>query len=149
MSSKWIMNAGMGLALSVMLASGGAMAQDKTSDEPTLDKQSGDQTNAQENAHETDVQSKGAPKLARECRDLAVQKDDDGKEFDGNSIYDSNAKDYKASELEKGDTFELLVDLLGEGNAKYNLTCHVDAQGNLSYESMEKTSKVKSNPGGA
>ncbi|WP_110656715.1 hypothetical protein [Salinicola halimionae] len=149
MSSKWMMNAGMGLALSAMLVAGGAMAQDKTSDQPETDKQSGSQTEDQQGAHETETQEKGAPKLAKECLDLALKQDEDREEFRGNSIYENNAKDYDAGELEKGDTFELLVDLLGEGNAKYNLTCQVDADGNMTYEDMEKTSSVKSNPGGA
>ena len=141
---KRMKNAGLGLALGALLFGGGAMAQDKTSDQPNLDKQSGDQTNEQEDARETAVQQKGAPKLAQECRDLAVQKDEQSEEIDGKSIYETNAKNYK-----QGEEFELLVDLLGEGNAKYNLTCKIDADGNMSYEGMEKTSTVKSSPGGA
>ena len=144
MSMKRMKNAGLGLALGALLFGGGAMAQDKTSDQPNLDKQSGDQTNEQEDARETAVQQKGAPKLAQECRDLAVQKDEQSEEIDGKSIYETNAKNYK-----QGEEFELLVDLLGEGNAKYNLTCKIDADGNMSYEGMEKTSTVKSSPGGA
>ncbi|MED5501641.1 MAG: hypothetical protein VX950_12425 [Pseudomonadota bacterium] len=141
---KGTMNTGLGLVLGAMLFGGVAMAQDKTSDQPNLDKQSGDQTNEQEDARETAVQQKGAPKLAQECRDLAVQKDEQSEEIDGKSIYETNAKNYK-----QGEEFELLVDLLGEGNAKYNLTCKIDADGNMSYEGMEKTSTVKSSPGGA
>jgi len=141
---KRMKNAGLGLALGALLFGGVAMAQDKTSDQPNLDKQSGDQTNEQEDARETAVQQKGAPKLAQECRDLAVQKDEQSEEIDGKSIYETNAKNYK-----QGEEFELLVDLLGEGNAKYNLTCKIDADGNMSYEGMEKTSTVKSSPGGA
>lgn len=141
---KGTMNTSMGLVLGAMLFGGVAMAQDKTSDQPNLDKQSGDQTNEQEDARETAVQQKGAPKLAQECRDLAVQKDEQSEEIDGKSIYETNAKNYK-----QGEEFELLVDLLGEGNAKYNLTCKIDADGNMSYEGMEKTSTVKSSPGGA
>lgn len=144
MSMKGTMNTGLALALGALLFGGVAMAQDKTSDQPNLDKQSGDQTNEQEDARETAVQQKGVPKLAQECRDLAVQKDEQSEEIDGKSIYETNAKDYK-----QGEEFELLVDLLGEGNAKYNLTCKIDAEGNMSYEGMEKSSKVKSNPGGA
>ena len=144
MSMKRMKNAGLGLALGALLFGGGAMAQDKTSDQPNLDKQSGDQTNEQEDARETAVQQKGAPKLAQECRDLAVQKDEQSEEIDGKSIYETNAKNYK-----QGEEFELLVDLLGEGNAKYNLTCKIDADGNMSYEGMEKSSTVKSSPGGA
>ncbi|CAO1660385.1 hypothetical protein R5R73_03355 [Salinicola sp. LHM] len=144
MSMKGTMNTGLGLVLGAMLFGGVAMAQDKTSDQPNLDKQSGDQTNEQEDARETAVQQKGAPKLAQECRDLAVQKDEQSEEIDGKSIYETNAKNYK-----QGEEFELLVDLLGEGNAKYNLTCKIDADGNMSYEGMEKTSTVKSSPGGA
>ena len=141
---KGTMNTGLGLVLGAMLFGGVAMAQDKTSDQPNLDKQSGDQTNEQEDARETAVQQKGAPKLAQECRDLAVQKDEQSEEIDGKSIYETNAKNYK-----QGEEFELLVDLLGEGNAKYNLTCKIDADGNMSYEGMEKSSTVKSSPGGA
>ena len=141
---KRMKNAGLGLALGALLFGGVAMAQDKTSDQPNLDKQSGDQTNEQEDARETAVQQKGAPKLAQECRDLAVQKDEQSEEIDGKSIYETNAKNYK-----QGEEFELLVDLLGEGNAKYNLTCKIDADGNMSYEGMEKSSTVKSSPGGA
>lgn len=144
MSMKGTMNTGLALALGALLFGGVAMAQDKTSDQPNLDKQSGDQTNEQEDARETAVQQKGVPKLAQECRDLAVQKDEQSEEIDGKSIYETNAKDYK-----QGEEFELFVDLLGEGNAKYNLTCKIDADGNMSYEGMEKSSKVKSNPGGA
>ncbi|MEG3114465.1 hypothetical protein R3F72_04885 [Salinicola sp. 4072] len=144
MSMKGTMNTGLGLVLGAMLFGGVAMAQDKTSDQPNLDKQSGDQTNEQEDARETAVQQKGAPKLAQECRDLAVQKDEQSEEIDGKSIYETNAKNYK-----QGEEFELLVDLLGEGNAKYNLTCKIDADGNMSYEGMEKSSTVKSSPGGA
>ena len=73
-----------------------------------------------------------------------MQKDEQSEEIDGKSIYETNAKNYK-----QGEEFELLVDLLGEGNAKYNLTCKIDADGNMSYEGMEKTSTVKSSPGGA
>ena len=141
---KRMKNAGLGLALGALLFGGGAMAQDKTSDQPNLDKQSGDQTSEQEDARETGVQKEGVPKLAQECRDLAVQKDEQSEEIDGKSIYETNAKNYK-----QGEEFELLVDLLGAGNAKYNLTCKIDADGNMSYEGMEKTATVKSSPGGA
>ena len=144
MSMKRMKNAGLGLALGALLFGGGAMAQDKTSDQPNLDKQSGDQTSEQEDARETGVQKEGVPKLAQECRDLAVQKDEQSEEIDGKSIYETNAKNYK-----QGEEFELLVDLLGAGNAKYNLTCKIDADGNMSYEGMEKSSTVKSSPGGA
>jgi hypothetical protein len=139
----------MSLALSAMLAAGGAMAQDKTSDQPETDKQSGSQTEDQQGAHETETQAKGAPKLAKECLDLALKQDENSEEFRGNSIYGNNAKDYDADEKAKDESFDLLVDLLGEGNAKYNLTCEIDADGNMTYKGMEKSSSVKSNPGGA
>jgi|GEM_PF-1798718 len=145
MSSKWMMNVGMGLALSAMLVAGGAMAQE-LDEQGEVNKQSGSQVDEQQPAHETDVQAEGAPKLAKECLDLALKKDADSEEFRGNSIYETNAKDYDADEQEKNESFELLVDLLGEGNAKYNLTCKIDADGNMSYEGMEKSSTVKSSP---
>ena len=67
MSMKGTMNTGLGLVLGAMLFGGVAMAQDKTSDQPNLDKQSGDQTSEQEDARETGVQKEGVPKLAQEC----------------------------------------------------------------------------------
>lgn len=148
MSSKWMVNAGFGLALSTMLFAGGAMAQDKTSDVPNIDKPAGSQTNAQGAASETEVQTEGAPPKALECQKLAVAQSD-GEDLEGYNLYETNAKDYDASELEDGDTFELKIDLLAGGNAMYNVVCQVDAEGKVSYESVEKTSTVKSNPGGA
>lgn len=138
MSSKW-MNAGLVLALSTLLFAGGAVAQDKTSDQPNVEKQEGAQTNEQEAAHETETQSEGAPALAKQCQDLALQEDDAAEKMEGLSIYETNASDYQ-----EGETYELTVDLLGEGNAKYNLTCQVDADGNMTYEGMGKSTSVKS-----
>ncbi|WP_110597964.1 hypothetical protein [Salinicola lusitanus] len=144
MATQWMRNAGLGLVLSTAMFAGGAVAQDKTSDQPNVNKQEGAQTNEQEPAHETETQAEGAPKLAKDCLDLALQKDEGSEKFRGNSIYENNAKDYDADELEQGDTFELRVDLLGEGNAKYNLTCQIDADGNMTYEGMGKSTSVKS-----
>ncbi len=144
MLPKRMMSAGMGLALGAMMITGSALAQDKMSDQPEVNKQSGAQIDEQEGAHETDVQAQGAPRLAKACRDLAVQKEDHSEEIDGKSIYETNAKDY-----EQGEEFELLVDLLGRGNAMYNLTCQIDADGNMTYDGMKKTSTAKSAPGGA
>ncbi|OLO06191.1 hypothetical protein [Salinicola socius] len=140
MSTKW-MNAG--LALGAMLIAGSAVAQELDG-QGDKDKSSGSQVGEQQGAHETETQAEGAPKLARECLDLALQEDEGSETFRGNSIYENNAKEYDAEELEKGDTFELLVDLLGEGNAKYNLTCEIDADGNMTYKGMGESTSVKS-----
>jgi len=140
MLPKRMMSAGMGLALSMMLIAGNTMAQE-LDEQGDPDKSSGSQVDEQERAHETDAQTQGAPKLAKECRDLALKKEDNAEEMEGLSIYGTNAKDYQ-----KGEKYELLVDLLGEGNAKYNLTCQIDAEGNLSYDGMDKSSTVKSSP---
>lgn len=137
MSPKGRMNSGIGLTLGVMLMTGSVMAQE-------LDQSQQQGVDEQQQAHETDVQAQGAPQLAKECLDLALQKEDQAGEIKGKSIYETNAKDYK-----QGEEFELLVDLLGRGNSMYNLTCQIDADGNMTYESTEKSSTAKSSPGGA
>ncbi|MDH4574405.1 hypothetical protein CUR86_19625 [Salinicola acroporae] len=65
MATQWMRNAGLGLVLSTAMFAGGAVAQDKTSDQPNVNKQEGAQTNEQEPAHETETQAEGAPNSPR------------------------------------------------------------------------------------
>ncbi|WP_129591346.1 hypothetical protein [Salinicola tamaricis] len=125
----------MGVGVSLCLASAGAMAQAQGASQPHHPK-------------ETRVLEEGAPEIAKQCLALALDSGEN-REIEGKAIYDTNAWDYAADELDSGDTFELLVDLLGPGNTKYNLTCQVDADGKVTFDSVETSSTVKSNPGGA
>ncbi|WP_110675711.1 hypothetical protein [Salinicola sp. RZ23] len=124
-----------GVGASLWLASVGAMAQEPGASQP-------------QHAKETRVLEEGAPKIAKQCLSLALDSGEN-RDIQGKAIYDTNAWDYTADDLEGDDTFELLVDLLGPGNTKYNLTCQVDADGQVTFESVEASSTVKSNPGGA
>ncbi|WP_110686031.1 hypothetical protein [Salinicola aestuarinus] len=139
MSLNKMMGAGLGLTLSAMLLATGAVAE--VQHQP--------QVQARDGANETASQSEGVPPKAAECKQLAVDENDTDFDIEGKEVYENNAKDFDASELDAGDTFELRVDLLGEGNSMYNITCQMDADETLTFESLEKTASSKANPGGA
>lgn len=139
MSLTKMIGAAAGLSLGAMLMAGGVMAEDKG--QP--------QAQAEAGAQETKTQVEGVPPKAAECKRLAVENNDTDHDIEGKSVYENNADDFDASELESGDTFELRVDLLGEGNSLYNLTCQMDANENVTFDSIEKSSSSKANPGGA
>lgn len=75
--------------------------------------------------------------LTRECRQLAMQSADADK-LEDKPLYESNASDY-----EKGESYELKMNLLGKGNVMYNVTCPIDAEGNMSYEGVGESSSPK------
>ncbi|WP_110670596.1 hypothetical protein [Salinicola halophilus] len=139
MSLNKMMGAGFGLTLSAMLLATGAMAE--VQHQP--------QAQAREGANETESQTEGVPPKAEECKQLAVDEHDTDYDFEGKEVYENNAKDFDASELENGEPFELRVDLLGEGNSMYNITCQMDADENVTFEKIEKSSSSQANPGGA
>lgn len=138
----------MGLAFGALLLSGAAQAQDKVSDEPLINKKSGDMVEGQDPASETRVQREGAPPLAKQCHELAIEESDEGDEIADNSIIETNAFDYEENS-DSDEPFTLRVDLLASGNAMYNLTCEVDNEGNVTFKDAEKSSTAKSHPGGA
>lgn len=81
-----------------------------------------------------EISAEKAQQLVEQCRDKTVQHRD-GKELTGNPLKEgNNAKSY-----EPGEPFELHINFTGHGNAVYNVTCQIDAQGKVSFKEVDQS----------
>nr|WP_297459943.1 hypothetical protein [uncultured Halomonas sp.] len=78
-----------------------------------------------------------AQELVEQCQQQVLQTPE-GQELAGNPLRETNAATYKP-----GEAFELHLSFLGHGNAFHNVTCQVDEQGNVTYESIENATTPK------
>ncbi|WP_203142770.1 hypothetical protein [Marinobacter mangrovi] len=86
-----------------------------------------------------EVPAKKAQQLVEQCREKTVQQPE-GKALTGYPLEEeTNAGSYRP-----GQPFELHINIRGHGNAVHNVTCHVDAQGRVSFEGIkERGSAIK------
>ncbi|WP_456269213.1 hypothetical protein M1D97_02700 [Kushneria sp. AK178] len=77
--------------------------------------------------------------LVQQCHDAAMESKD-GDEFESSRLLmdQQNASDY-----EKGEEMELHINMMGHGNTVFNVQCHVDEQGSVTYEEFQKGESPK------
>ncbi|GAB2779669.1 hypothetical protein GCM10027040_02100 [Halomonas shantousis] len=84
------------------------------------------------NAAAIERQPKEEQPLVRECHQQAMQSPAK-EELAHKELKDSNFPDYVP-----GEEYELRLSFLGHGNTFHNVTCHVDEQGNVTYQEVEQ-----------
>ncbi|HET8790057.1 MAG TPA: hypothetical protein VFM75_02525, partial [Modicisalibacter sp.] len=73
----------------------------------------------------------------KQCQQQALQ-GPAGPALAGNPLDETNVSDYTS-----GEEYELLINFIGHGNTFYNVTCQVDEQGKVTFDSVEESGQPR------